>query len=38
MLPDLPLSVDQSLLTAAFPDVATKWSLVLHIGLNLPQN
>jgi hypothetical protein len=38
MLPDLLLSVDQSLLTAAFPDVATKWSPVLHIQPNLPQN
>jgi hypothetical protein len=38
MLPDLPLSVDQCLLTAAFPDVATKWSPVLHIRLNLPHN
>ena len=38
MLPDLPLSVDWSLLTAAFADVATKRSPVLHIRLNLPQN
>jgi hypothetical protein len=38
MLPDLPLSVDPSLLTATFPDVASKWLPVLHIRLNLPQN
>jgi len=38
MLPDLPLSVDQPLLTAAFSDVASKRSPVLHIRLNLPQN
>jgi hypothetical protein len=38
MLPDLPLSVDWSLLTAAFADVATEWLPVLHIRLNLPHN
>jgi hypothetical protein len=38
MLPDLPLSVDQSLLTAAFPDIASERLLVLHIRLNRPQN
>jgi hypothetical protein len=38
MLPDLPVSVDQPLLTAAFSDVASKWPPVLHIRLNLPQN
>jgi hypothetical protein len=38
MLPDLPLVVDEPLLTAAFSDVASKWSPVLHIPLILPEN
>jgi hypothetical protein len=38
MLPDLLLSVDEPLLTAALSDVASKWSPVLHIPLNLPEN
>ncbi|MEH2533813.1 hypothetical protein V1277_006891 [Bradyrhizobium sp. AZCC 1588] len=38
MLPDLPHFVDEPLLTAAFSDVASKWSPVLHIPLILPEN
>lgn len=38
MLSDLLLCVDEPLLTAAFSDVASKWSPVLHIPLILPEN
>jgi hypothetical protein len=38
MLPELRLSVDEPLLTAAFSDVASKWLPVLHIPLILPEN
>jgi hypothetical protein len=38
MLPELRLSVDALLLTAAFSNIASKWLPVLHIPLDLPEN
>jgi hypothetical protein len=37
MLPALLLCVDASLLMGTLANVASKWSPVLHIRLNLPQ-